>query len=53
MSMGMNDIRPPFPRTTCACPADVANCKQRPGMLMPSDIEPITRKLLEPQSAGA
>jgi Fe-S-cluster containining protein len=42
----MNPARPPFARTTCACPDDVANCKTRPGMLMPSDIARITDTLL-------
>lgn len=36
----------PFARTVCACPDDVANCKKKPGMLMPADIEPILDKIV-------
>jgi Fe-S-cluster containining protein len=43
----MNSTRPPFARTTCACPEDVANCKRRPGPLVPSDLAPITDLLIK------
>jgi Fe-S-cluster containining protein len=38
---------PPFTRTTCACPEDVANCKKQPGPLAPSDLAPITERLIQ------
>lgn len=34
-----------FPRTTCACNACVNNCRNLPGMLIPSDIPRIARHL--------
>jgi Fe-S-cluster containining protein len=36
----MTTDRPPFPRTTCACPDDQAACA-RPAYLIPSDLAPL------------
>jgi hypothetical protein len=32
---------PPFPRTVCACPTDVAFCTRWPGHLIPGDLAPL------------
>jgi Fe-S-cluster containining protein len=40
-------VRPPFKRTVCACPACVKFCQTKPGALIPSDIAPIGRRLVE------
>ena len=38
--------RPPFPRTICACPRDVAQCA-RPAHLIPSDVPVLIERLVE------
>jgi Fe-S-cluster containining protein len=38
---------PPFERTVCACPADVAHCKVRPGFLLTDDVARIGLALAE------
>lgn len=39
---------PPFQRTVCACPAEVAYCKTRPAGLVPGDVERIAAFLKLP-----
>jgi Fe-S-cluster containining protein len=36
----------PFARTQCACDEDIANCRKRPGMLIPSDVGAIAEYLV-------
>lgn len=40
-------VPPPFKRTVCACDDCVSFCKTKPGVLIPSDIQPIARRLVE------
>lgn len=39
-----------FARTTCACAADVANCRRQPGSCVPGDLERIAAHLELPVS---